>query len=241
VSTPTPPPNGDPQDDRPQDQPGQWQPPPGQAGGYYQPGGYGEPGPYGQPGGYGQPPYGQQAYPPQGGYPGHPQQGYGFQQGQYPYGGYGYGAPLAPLADWGPRVGAHLIDALISSVPVLIGYGVFVADLISRVDNPYPDNAPRAYSIIIFLVGLAVSIGLGLWNRVFRQGRTGQSVGKSALHIRLVDANTYQPVGAGKAFLRELLSGIFNGACFVNLLWPLWDEHKQTWHDKVMSTYVIKV
>lgn len=170
---------------------------------------------------YGQPPYGQPPYQPPPGY------------------GYGYGYPVAPLADWAPRAGAYLIDGLVSGVPILIGYGIFIADVASRA-NSYPDDGPRPYAVIIVLLSLLVSIGIGLWNRVFRQGRTGQSVGKSALHLRLVDSRTAQPVGAGKAFLREFLSGLFNNACFLNLLWPLWDDQKQTWHDKVANTYVIK-
>lgn len=215
MSTPTPP---------PQDRPAYGQQPP-----------YGQ---YGQPQ-YGQPQYGQPQYGQQYGQ----QQGYYNPYGQVPYGqpqdGYGYGVPQ-PLADWGPRVGAYLIDCLISAVPVLIGYGVFIANIASRAGNTYPDDSPEAWAIIVFLLSLAVSLGLGLWNRVFRQGRTGQSVGKSALHLRLVDSTYLQPVGAGKAFLREFLSGLFNNACFLNLLWPLWDDQKQTWHDKVTSTYVIK-
>ncbi|MEI8411848.1 MULTISPECIES: RDD family protein [unclassified Kribbella] len=206
--------------------------------------------PYGQ-----EPPYGQQ---PQYGQ-GHPQQGYGQPQygqpqygqpqyGQQPYGqapyggqGYGYGTPAPPLADWAPRAGAYLLDGLISGVPIIIGYGVFLADIASRADDLSSSNdAPGGFAIVIFVLGLVASIGLGLWNRVFRQGKTGQSVGKSALHLKLVDTTYFQPVGAGKAFLREFLSGLFNNACFLNLLWPLWDDQKQTWHDKVMSTYVIK-
>ena len=222
MSTPTPPPDGY----GPQGQPQYGQQPPAQP-------------QYGQPQ-YGQPQYGQQGYP---------QPGYGPPQGQAPYGqppygqpqygGYGYG-PSAPLADWGPRVGAYLIDGLVSSIPLLIGYGVFIANVAERAKHTYPDDQPEAYAIIVLVIGLLISFGIGLWNRVFRQGKTGQSVGKSALHLKLVDANTYQPVGAGKAFLRELLAGIFNNACFLNLLWPLWDDKKQTWHDKVVTTYVIK-
>jgi uncharacterized RDD family membrane protein YckC len=80
-----------------------------------------------------------------------------------------------------------------------------------------------------------------VWNRVVRQGRTGQSVGKSVLKIKLVDDAYFQPIGAGKSLLREILRGIFDQACFLDSLWPLWDDKKQTWHDKVMGTYVIKV
>jgi uncharacterized RDD family membrane protein YckC len=165
---------------------------------------------------------------------------YGQPYGGQPGYGYGFGGPTAPLADWLPRVGASLIDGLVSGVPLLIAYGVFFAELLSRADNTYPDDAPRPYAIIVLVLGFLLSLGLGLWNRVFRQGRTGQSVGKSALHLRLVDLRTGQPIGAGRSFLRDLLSGIFNQACFLNLLWPLWDEQRQTWHDKVMNTYVVK-
>jgi uncharacterized RDD family membrane protein YckC len=230
---------------------------------------YGQEPPYGQQPQQGQPQYGQPPYGQQPQYgQGHPQQGYGQPQygqpqygqqpgqyGQQPYGqapyggqGYGYGAPAAPLADWAPRAGAYLIDGLISSIPILIGYGVFIADIASRAndvasssgDFASSNDGPGAVAIVIFVLGFLISLGLGLWNRVFRQGKTGQSVGKSALHIKLVDNTHFQPVGAGKAFLREFLSGLFNNACFLNLLWPLWDDQKQTWHDKVMSTYVIK-
>ena len=196
--------------------------------------GYGQ-----QPGN--QPQYGPQ-YPPQYGQPHSPQYGQPYGQPQYgppPGYGYGYGAPVAPLAEWLPRAGAYLIDGLISGVPVMIGYGIFIADVASRAHN-YPDDGPRPFSIIIFVLSVLVSLGISLWNRVFRQGRTGQSVGKSALHLRLVDSRTAQPIGAGKAFLREFLSGLFNNACFLNLLWPLWDDQKQTWHDKVVNTYVVK-
>ncbi|MFI7064914.1 RDD family protein [Kribbella sp. NPDC050124] len=198
--------------------------------------------PYGQQPPYGQPQYGQPQYGPQYGQPqyGHPQQGYN-PYGQQPQYGYGYGVPQAPLAEWAPRAGAYLIDGLISGVPLAIGYAVFIADIAMRSDDLSSSNdAPGAFAIIVFLLGIVASIGLSLWNRVFRQGKTGQSVGKSALNLRLVDAQYFTPVGAGKAFLREFLSGLFNNACFLNLLWPLWDDQKQTWHDKVMTTYVIK-
>ncbi|MET9314455.1 RDD family protein [Kribbella sp. NPDC003505] len=147
---------------------------------------------------------------------------------------------MAPLADWLPRVGASLIDSLISAVPILLGYGVMIGAAINQSANdPYNDDPP-VYALVFLLVGMITSIALSLWNRVFRQGRTGQSVGKSVLRIKLIDATTGQTIGAGRSFLRDFLSGIFNNACFLNLLWPLWDEQHQTWHDKVINTYVIK-
>ena len=227
----------------PQDQPqnpGQYGQQPGQYGVPQQPGQYGQQPGYGQPG---QPQYGQQPGQQPGQPPyGHPQQ-YA-QQGYAGQPGFGYGGG-AQLASWGARVGAALLDSLISGVPIAIGYAVFIIDIAAQSDSysdgSYSNDGPHAYSVILLIVGFLASLGLGIWNRVFRQGKTGQSVGKSALHIKLVDTTSYQPIGPGKAFLRDFLSGIFNNACFLNVLWPLWDDQNQTWHDKVMSTYVIKV
>ncbi|MEU8224556.1 RDD family protein [Kribbella sp. NPDC048915] len=176
-----------------------------------------------------------------------PQHGpqYGPQYGQPIYTpppgyGYGYGGQLAPLASWGARVGASLVDALVSGIPAMIGYAVFIANALSRSGNTYPDDEPEPWAILAFVLGFLITLALGLWNRVFRQGRTGQSVGKSVLKIRLVDMQTAQPIGAGRAFLRDFVAGVFNNACFLNVLWPLWDEQHQTWHDKVINTYVVK-
>jgi uncharacterized RDD family membrane protein YckC len=114
-------------------------------------------------------------------------------------------------------------------------------NVISRADNTYPDDGPQPYAVILFLLDGLVILGLWIWNRVIPQGKTGQSVGKSALHIKLVGAETYQPIGPGKTLLREVLRNIFDSACFLNDLWPLWDDKHQTRHDKVCDTYVIKV
>jgi uncharacterized RDD family membrane protein YckC len=191
-------------------------------------------GPYGEQ--YGQPPYGQHYGQPQYGQP-HAQQPYPAPPGSgY---GYGYGQPMIPFADWGSRAGAYIVDAAIGGIPLAIGYGLFIGNVISRADN-YPEDAPAPWAVAAFLLGGVITLGLEIWNRVFRQGRTGQSVGKSVLKIRLVDLRTGQPIGAGRCLLREFLGWLFNNACFVNLLWPLWDEKRQTWHDKVMDTYVVK-
>jgi uncharacterized RDD family membrane protein YckC len=212
---------------------------------YGQPPQYGQQPPYGQPG---QPQYGQPGQP-QYGQPQYGQPGYGQQPqygGQDPYQqGFGYGGPGgSELADWGSRVGAALLDGLISGIPAGIGYLIFIINVIANSDTDsytYNDEGPSPFAVILLIVGILGSIGLWVWNRVIRQGKTGQSVGKSVLKIKLVDAASFQPIGAGRSLLRDILRGIFDNACFLNSLWPLWDDKKQTWHDKVMSTYVVKV
>lgn len=229
---------------------------PGQPGQYGQQPGYGQPG-YGQPGygqQYGQSPHdspssypgqpgqapgqpGQYGQPPAqpGGYPGQPgaygQQPYGAQPyGAQPYGGYGYGGqPTGELAGWPIRVGASLIDGIIYAIPYLIG------SLIAS-SGDSGDAGPALISLVFY----AIALGIWIYNRLIQQGRTGQSWGKKAVGIKLVGADTGQPIGAGKAFLRELTHILDSLPCYLGYLWPLWDEKKQTFSDKINNTYVVR-
>ncbi len=72
-------------------------------------------------------------------------------------------------------------------------------------------------------------------------GRTGQSVGKRAMGLMLIDATTGQPIGAGKSFLRELVHSLANSIFYLSYLWMLWDADKQTLADKAVSSTVVTV
>src|SRR5690349_12014241 len=171
--------------------------------------------PYGQP----QQPYGQGDQP---------QQPYGQPAyGQPAYGAPGYGpAPVTGYATWIQRVGAYIIDILVyvpfSILAVIFGRGTDDATGLPTVNAAY---------YLFALVGLA-AFG---YNRWFLGGK-GQSWGKQALGLRLVDANTGQPIGGGKAFLRDLAHFVDGIICYIGFLFPLWDEKKQTLADKIVST-----
>ena len=137
-----------------------------------------------------------------------------------------YGFPL--LATYGQRVGGFLIDI---GIPAGMLAVVLIAALASRdvvvIGIVYPASA---------VVGLAFLV----WNSGYRQGRSGQSLGKSVLGTRLVSAVSGEPVGFGRAFGRQvahLVDGIPLG---LGYLWPLWDEHRQTFADKMCSTLVVQ-
>ncbi|NKI40543.1 RDD family protein [Streptomyces physcomitrii] len=207
---------GDPNNPYGSPQGGQQQP------GYPQQGGQqpGYPQQGGQPG-YGYP---QQGVPQQQGYPGYPQGGQqpydAYQQQQAAYGGgYGYGA--APeLAHWGLRLGGTIIDGLIFAVPyivIIVGQG----------------------KAVFAIIGFVALIALAIW-QLIQEGRTGQTVGKKAVGIRLVRESDGQPVGVGMAFVRRIAHFLDSIACYLGWLWPLWDEKKQTFADKVCSTLVIR-
>ncbi|WP_396449382.1 RDD family protein [Actinomadura sp.] len=214
-----------------QQQPGYGQQPPAQPG-------YGQP--PAQPG-YGQPPaqpaYGQPAAQP----------GYGQQPPAQP----GYGAPAAPaqpgyqeihhhhygstgqLAEWGSRAGGYIIDYLIFAGPVFVLY------LLSLLLTSSGSGGAAVLGLLFMLVGFALSIAGGLWI-CYQEGTTGQSIGKRQMGIRLVSAQTGQPIGFGMAFVRKLAHIADSFLCYIGFLWPLWDDRKQTFADKICNTIVVR-
>jgi uncharacterized RDD family membrane protein YckC len=213
----------------PTQQPNQGQPPESAAA---QPG-YDHPASWGQPGGYGQPGYPAQSWD---------QPGY-----SQPYAQQGYGQGLAlrnDYASWGKRVGAYLIDflpALVGQAIFFVGYGVLIADVArsSASGTATPSGAGLVPMVIGFLVLLA-ALGWQIYNRWLTAGRTGQSMGRRVLKIALISEETAQPIGPLNAFLRDLVH-VLDGFAYVGFLWPLWDERRQTFSDKIMKTAVIDV
>ena len=60
------------------------------------------------------------------------------------------------------------------------------------------------------------------------------------LGIRVVD-ETGDPPGWAKSFVRYLIGFSIESMFFgLGLIWPLFDAKKQTWHDKIASTYVVQ-
>ena len=164
------------------------------------------------------------------------------------------GGPWGPLADWTTRVVAMLIDTLVQLVglvPYLVGIVLFVVgapDSRYESANPQLDYGPRdpgnaglmILGGVLVVLGLLLMLAIQVWNRAFRQGRTGQSIGKKAMGIRLVDEHTGQPIGAGMAFVRDLAHTL-DGFAYIGYLWPLWDDKRQTFADKILNTVVVEV
>ena len=176
------------------------------------------------------------SYPPQGGY-GAPPQGYGAP------GGYG-APPQFAYAGMGKRFVAVLLDGIIVSLGTIPGWILFViaaigaastADSSGRMSN----DAAGAFVGLIFLGYAAIFLGaliVGLYN-IYLLGRDGATLGKRWMKIKVLDPNG-QPLGFGKAFLRELVKGILGNLCFLLYLWPLFDNEKQGLWDKLFSTHV---
>jgi uncharacterized RDD family membrane protein YckC len=144
-----------------------------------------------------------------------------FQSEPYPSAPYPGGNTMtsaSPYASWIQRVGAYLIDV----APII------VVDLILG-------RISVALSFLIWLASLAWTA----YNRWYQAGRTGQSLGKKVLKLRLVSEETGQPIGMLMAFVRDICHIIDSVICFVGYLFPLWDAKRQTIADKIVKTVVI--
>ena len=152
--------------------------------------------------------------------------------GQAPGGQQGYGAPSAGYASWVQRVGAYLIDGLL----VFVGY---IPAVIGGAISGASSDGTSAAGLFLTLVGFVLAISVFVWNTCLQGGRTGYSIGKGALGIKLISERTGQPIGAGMAFVRYLAHIIDALPCYVGYLWPLWDSKRQTFADKILGTVVI--
>lgn len=191
--------------------------------------------PYETPNPYGQPPTPMPGY----GVPGTP------MPGEY---GLGY-AEVPRYASWIKRVAATIIDSIVmfaAGIPFLIPYVQWMGRA-SQTATTDPvtgqttfTEAPTGAELGVMAVGALFALGVSIWNLYLRQGRTGQTVGKSALGITLISERTRQPIGAGMAFVRYLAHFIDQIPCYVGYLWPLWDAKRQTFADKILSTIVVE-
>jgi uncharacterized RDD family membrane protein YckC len=93
--------------------------------------------------------------------------------------------------------------------------------------------------VICFVVGWLATVGYGVWNFGLRQGRTGSSIGKSVLGLRVVDVDSVEPIGFWRSVLRQLAHAVDVLSLGVGYLWPLWDPKGQTFADKLVSSICV--
>jgi len=120
-------------------------------------------------------------------------------------------------AGFWPRFGASLIDGIL--------LGIVFAILVA-----VAKGAGNAIGTFISLAYFAYMEG----------GPKGQTLGKQALGIRVVDISAGGPIGYGRAIVRWLGRIVSTIPLLLGYFWMLWDPQKQTWHDKMASCLVVK-
>jgi uncharacterized RDD family membrane protein YckC len=70
-------------------------------------------------------------------------------------------------------------------------------------------------------------------------GTTGQSFGKRWAGTRVIRADNGLLLGGWLAIGRHILHILDQLACYLGLLWPLWDVKRQTFADKIVRSIVV--
>ena len=68
---------------------------------------------------------------------------------------------------------------------------------------------------------------------------TGATPGMRLFRLRVVDADSSQPIGVGRALLRYVGYVVSVACCYLGLIWAAFDGRKQGWHDKLAGTVVV--
>jgi uncharacterized RDD family membrane protein YckC len=151
-----------------------------------------------------------------------------------------------PLASWGSRVAATVIDWLVLLIPAVI----LVALIVGGLDGDSSWGAVVGASLLSLLIWSAILL-LYAPLLMIRQGeRNGQTLGKQFVGIRVV-RDTGEPFGFWWAVVREVVvKNILVSAVSIFIpvlpwlldsLWPLWDGENRAVHDMIVTTHVIKV
>lgn len=126
------------------------------------------------------------------------------------------------------RAGATLLDWLIVSFANLVV--TTVINLIVR-----QETIATAVIQIISLI-----IGVGYY--VYFIGNRGQTPGKMVVKIKVQKLSDGSSLGYRGAFIREVLGKFVSGVVFgLGYLWMIRDKNKQTWHDKIAKSVVVKI
>lgn len=163
-----------------------------------------------------------------------------------------------PLASFSDRLLAYLIDTavamavtLVLFLPVFLLLVFWMVDQVEQAGPSGPD--PLDIWTSLFLPLLAAEFGVLLLLLAFYwvyhveyARRTGQTLGKKVMKLRIVPMQPDAPLTRGmlgKRWLVEFAGGLFVPfLSYLDGLWQLWDKPwQQCLHDKFAGTVVVKV
>lgn len=138
---------------------------------------------------------------------------------------------LPKSAGFWKRFAAGFIDGIIFGVLSFV-MSLFFGSTSSGNGN-YGYSLSGVPALIFYLISSAYY--------VFFIGKYGQTLGKMAMHIKVVTVESGELPGYGKAFMREIVGKFVSWIpLLLGYLWMIWDKNNQTWHDKIAKTQVVE-
>jgi uncharacterized RDD family membrane protein YckC len=144
---------------------------------------------------------------------------------------------LAFLIDWTPM----WLVFLVPMIGLLITDGGECFDAMYGSSRNYCNTATSDLWLYIQGIGVLPALAYFVWNFCYRQGKTGQSIGKSVMKFKVISEKTWQPIGFWRSLVRQIAHYIDQLICYIGYLFPLWDAKRQTIADKLMNTVCVQM
>ena len=146
----------------------------------------------------------------------------------------------AGYATWGNRVVGFLIDALLIGAGMAVLYLV-LGTVLAGIAGLGGHGAANGMCCMLLLLFPVATLLVGFYNSVYLIAQRGFSIGQGVVKVKVVDAYGYL-LTQGTAFVRLLARvglGFVPFGSLLDMLWPLWDDRRQTLHDKAVGCYVV--
>ena len=134
-----------------------------------------------------------------------------------------------PLADWGTRALAFLIDWAVGVVAFI---AIFIVSAIFGAIS-------SALGALVAIVGYLALAAYGFY--LSYQTGAAQTLGKRVMGVKIVKTETLQPIGGGMGIVRGIVHFVDSIICYIGWLFPLWDSMRQTLADKIIGTVALQV
>ncbi len=144
------------------------------------------------------------------------------------------------------RFAAYFIDGIVVGIIMKIFTSLMMIPMshyfssIRMVENPQELGLIVPSLMMVFGTSMLVGASLQALYFIFMWGYKGATLGKMAMGIKIVGAEK-SDISYGTAFLRYIGTIISSIPFCLGYLWMLWDGRKQTWHDMIASTCVIRI
>jgi len=152
-------------------------------------------------------------------------------------GGLGYN-PGIPYAGFWIRFVAVIVDSVIvfvATIVVSIVLGILIGLLAGFTGSVVDVSQGGPLTYLSYFVSFAISIGYFIYGWAL-----GSTRGMRFFRLAVVDAQTGQPIGFGRAAMRYLGYIVSVIPCYIGLIWAAFDPKKQGWHDKIAGSVVIQ-
>ena len=143
-----------------------------------------------------------------------------------------------------PAMPSSMAQGTTATLPAAPNMGTAVgASLPNGVAAANPGLRLGSYLLESVLLTVTLGIGWVIWATM--TAPTGQTPAKKLLKLRVISADTLQPVGLARMFwVRGLLAGIVASFAIsftlgILAFMPFWDKRRQNIWDKVSGTYVV--